>query len=130
MEKRYNLGKLKISDFEEDVFIVNDFIQGHPKITVLKLIDAEELLNKQHAELKEMKEIKRRNDSLTTRISKLRNENDSLKKHRFDHKMIADICSIIQERIDLVDHEPATQHVAGHMKSIKQKMISEGLWRD
>lgn len=130
--KKYQLAKIELDDSLESeyVYVFKDWNYGKKKFSILSLKDVEKLLNEQDEMLKEKREILKRNQSLETRVLKLREEVDYLKKHQADDETIKEVCKIVQKRIDFTGGEPAMIHVSNHMRNVKKELKENGLWRE
>ena len=72
---------------------------------ILTLTQVESILNNYSRDSEELKKQVKRNDSLTQRISQLRNDLEVSKSRETDDKAIRQVCQIIQDRIDFISDD-------------------------
>lgn len=127
MRKEYTHAKISYDCAARDQDIFVEKYLG--KETILNLARVETLLNEYSKESEELKKQIKRNDSLTTRISQLRNDLEVSKSRESDNKAIKRVCEIIEDRIKFVTGEPIMNSVSEHLTRVKEELEREGLWR-
>lgn len=128
MRKKYKYAELCVNDKKEPIFLVKASFLDRER--VIRINDLEDLLNSYSRKEERLEEEKKRTESLTTRVSKLRDELKIAKERQSDSKAIKDVCKIIQERIDFTSGEPVMEHVSQHMANVKRDLQKAGLWRE